>query len=120
MAPRKTKRRNNTRRRHHRGGSGMANPSSFSDAASYELATAGDMNSQIDRVNNAPGPANNAIISIQGQRAGSRTRRHKKRKALRGGFWGVINEAAVPLALLGMQQSYRRGKKSKRRSHRRR
>lgn len=113
--------RRHSSRRHHRGGANMANPNSYTDGPSYQRAVVGDMDSQIDRVNNAPGPANNAIIGIQGQRAGSRRRRtQKRRKPLRGGFWGVINEAAVPLALLGMQQTYGRKRKgSHKRSHRR-
>ena len=104
-------------RRMKRGGAGAPNPSSYSDGPSFALAVNGPTDSQIQRVNNAPGPANNAIIGLQGQRAGSK----KRRRSLKGGFWGVINQAAVPLALLGMQQSYGRKRKGTRnRTHRRR
>jgi hypothetical protein len=44
------------------------------------------------------------------QRAGSRHRRGRK-----GGFLGeVINQAIVPIGLLGLQQTYRRKKGGKR------
>jgi hypothetical protein len=51
---------------------------------------------------NAPTAQNLSLIQSAG-------RRHRKSK--RGGFWGqVINQAATPLALLGMQQTFRRKK----------
>ena len=57
----------------------------------------------------------NAIIGIQGQRAGKR--RSHRRHGKRGGFLGqVINQAIVPFSILGMQQTYRRkrgGRKSR-------
>lgn len=50
---------------------------------------------------NAPTAQNLSLIQSAG------TRRRRKR----GGYWGqVINQAAAPLALLGMQQSFRRKK----------
>jgi hypothetical protein len=115
-------RKNRGSRRHrvsrkHRGGSGAPNPSSYSSATTYQEAVNGGTNSQYNRVfdqSSSNTSQSNAIVGLQGQRAGSR-RRHSKR----GGFWGsVINQALVPFALLGMQQSYRRkrsgGKKTRR------
>ena len=110
-------------RRRHRsglaGGAGAPNPSSYSSAASYQMAVNGSANDQYNRVFDVAGPdgsnQSNAIVGLQGQRAGSRrrSRRHKK-----GGFWGeVINQAVVPLSLLAMQQRY--GKKTKRGGSRR-
>jgi hypothetical protein len=112
-------RRSRSRRhsRKHRGGStqGAPNPSSYSSAASYQEAVNGSANSQYSRVFDQAGNSSqsNAIVGIQGQRAGKR-RRHSKR----GGFLGqVINQAIVPFGILGMQQTYRRkrgGRKSRR------
>jgi hypothetical protein len=118
MATRKN--RSHRRRSHHgrkyRGGNGTQGapaPSSYSSAATYQEAVNGGMNAQYGRVFNQSGNASqsNAIVGIQGQRAGSRKhRKHGKR----GGFWGsVVNQAVVPFALLGMQQSYRRKGSSK-------
>jgi hypothetical protein len=53
---------------------------------------------------NAPTAQNLSLIQSAG-------RRGRGRKSKRGGFWGqVINQAAAPLALLGMQQTFRRKK----------
>ena len=59
------------------------------------------------------------LVQSAGRRRHSRSRRHR-----RGGFLGhVVNQAVVPFALLGMQQTYRKRKggrrHSRRRSHRR-
>jgi len=95
------------------GGAGAPNPTSYSSAATYQMAVNGSANDQYNRVFDVAGPdgssQSNAIIGLQGQRAGMRrSRRHK-----RGGFWGeVINQAVVPFSLLAMQQRY--GKKGKR------
>jgi hypothetical protein len=91
------------------GGAGAPNPSSYSSAASYQMAVNGTGNDQYNRVFSMSGPdassQSNAIIGLQGQRAGRRSRRSKN-----GGLWGeVINQAVVPLSLLAMQQRY--GKK---------
>jgi hypothetical protein len=114
---RRTRSRRHTRR--HRGGAGAPDPSSYSSAASYGQAVLGDMNSQYNRVFDISGPdganQSNTIVGLQGQRAGRRRRGGSRRK--RGGLWGeVINQAVVPLALLGMQQRYnKRGMNTRRR-----
>lgn len=100
------------------GGAGAPNPSSYSSASTYQMAVNGTANDQYNRVFNVAGPdgstQSNAIVGLQGQRAGRRrSRRHK-----RGGFWGeVINQAVVPVSLLAMQQRY--GKRSRRGGSRR-
>jgi hypothetical protein len=119
---RKSNRRHRRSRRHtrrHRGGAGAPNPSSYSSASSYGQAVYGDMNSQYNRVFDISGPdganQSNAIVGLQGQRAGKKRSGGSRRK--RGGLWGeVINQAVVPLALLGMQQRYgKRGMRTRRR-----
>jgi hypothetical protein len=114
-------------RKHKRGGAGAASPSSYSDAASFMKATVGSGNQQYNNVFDMgkQGNHSNAIVGLQGQKAGRRRSRSKKggSKRKKGGFWGhVINQAIVPFSILGMQQSYRRkrsgGSKTKR--HRRR
>ena len=94
--------------RRHRGGN-APNPSSYSSATTYQMAANGPANSQFDRVFDQRGPdgssQSNAIIGLQGQRAGKRGRSRSKR----GGFWGsIINQAIVPFTILGLQQSYRK------------
>jgi hypothetical protein len=50
-----------------------------------------------------------SIVGLNGQRAGGRRASRKKK----GGFWGqMINQAIVPFALFGMQQTYRRKRSS--------
>jgi hypothetical protein len=46
---------------------------------------------------------------------------HKRSgKSKKGGLFGeVINQALVPMALLGMQQTYRHGKHHNKKTHRR-
>ena len=112
-------------RRSYRGGvgngmQGAASPSSYSDSQSYMLATVGNENTQYGNVFNQ-GTSNlsqsNAIVGLQGQRAGGRRRRSNKR----GGSW--VTDAVVPAALLAGSYLYsrRRGNKShKRRTFRRR
>ncbi len=61
-----------------------------------------------------PNAQNLALVQSAGRRKGKRSRR--------GGLWGeVINQAVVPFALLGMQQTYRRKKGGRKgtRKHRR-
>jgi hypothetical protein len=61
-----------------------------------------------------PNAQNLALVQSAGRRRGKRSRR--------GGFFGeVINQAIVPFALLGMQQTYRRKKGGRKgtRKHRR-
>ena len=68
------------------------------------LKTVGSGNQQWENVFENPGytEPSNAIIGLQGQRAGGKTRRRK------GG--DILSTAAVPLALLGAQQMYGRKK----------
>jgi hypothetical protein len=120
------------------GGSG-----SYSSATTYGEYVNGSAGSQYNRVFDQAGAygqiPGNVIIGAQGQnvdpasqvptqqnldliqRAGKRRsygRRHRK-----GGFLGeVVNQAIVPFALLGMQNTYRRkrgGSRRTRRHHRR-
>jgi hypothetical protein len=49
------------------------------------------------------------LAMAQSTQAGGRRKRKSGRKSKRGGFLAeVVNQAVVPFALLGMQQSYRR------------
>lgn len=119
-----------SKRRMHRGGS------SYSSATTYGQYVSGSGNAQYARVFDQAGSygkiPGNDIIGAQGQnvptqsqmptseqlalvqKAGGRRRR-------RGGFIGpVINQAIVPFTLLGMQQTYRRGRKGGRRTRRHR
>ena len=130
------------RRRRMRGGNSGA---PYSSASSYGSYVNGSENSQYDRVFSQAGSyasvPGNTSIGAQGQNAnmlgtpnasslsliqnaGSKRRRsHKKRNTKKryGGFLGqVINQAIVPLGLLGMQQTYRRNKHSNNKSRRHR
>lgn len=113
------KRRNSKRTR--KGGMNSASPSTYSDAASYALATAGSANTQYNNVfdigiNNQRG---NGLIGLQGQTVGGgRSRRNQSRSRKGGVLGGIISTAAAPATLLAMQQSYKRkkGGKGKRRS----
>jgi hypothetical protein len=114
-------RRNKTRNRKMRGGS-------YTSASTYGNYVNGSPESQYNRVFDQGGPygqnQGNVIIGAQGQNGTPSSRmptssemaliqnggrRHKK-----GGFLGeVINQALVPVSLLGMQQNYRRKMGSK-------
>ena len=112
--------RTRSRPRSRRGGSSL--PAS---AWGYELNTVGDMNAQIKNSletspsqnlatsqSNAITPLNNINAqnaqpylnpNLTTHKGGSRRSRSRK-----GGFWGqIIKQAAVPLALLGIQQKYK-------------
>jgi hypothetical protein len=116
------KRRNSKRTR--KGGMNSASPSSYSDAASYALATAGNTNTQYDNVfdqsrSHVPG---NALVGLQGQTVGGRRRRSRSRsrsrsrtrsRSQKGGLLGIISKALAPFSLLAMQQSFRRKKGGK-------
>ena len=121
--------------RRYRGGSSFPvpadapNPSTYTSGASYGMAVNGTESQQYNRVFSQSGPdatyQSNAIIGLQGQRAGKRARSYRNggSRRKRGGLWGhVINQAIVPFGLLGMQQTYRRkkGGSHKKRTHRRR
>ena len=58
----------------------------------------------------------NDIVQNNPQKGGKRHRMHKRHgRSKKGGYWGaVLEQAAVPLALLGMQQAY--GKRHTRRN----
>jgi hypothetical protein len=124
--------------RRHRSRSRRMRGGSYTSASSYGMYVNGTGGSQWARTMDQSGPygqvQGNVIIGAQGQnvqpssmmpnqsqlnlaQSGGRRRRR------RGGFLGeVVNQAVVPLALLGMQQTYRRkrgGKRHTRRHHRR-
>jgi hypothetical protein len=115
------KRKSRGRRRSYRGGAGAANPSSYSSGTTYMEQTVGGTNQQYDNVFLQGGPdsntQSNAIVGLQGQRAGRRRRSNK-----RGGSF--VADAIVPATFLAGTYLYsrRRGKPgySKKRSFRRR
>jgi hypothetical protein len=118
------KRRHSKRTR--RGGMNSASPSSYSDAASYALATAGNANTQYNNVFDISRShvQGNALVGLQGQTVGGRRRRSRcrsggrsggrsRRRSQKGGFLGIISKALAPFSLLAMQQSFRRKKGGK-------
>jgi hypothetical protein len=120
--PRRSRSRSRSRsRRRYRGGAGAANPSSYSSGTTYMEQTVGGTNQQYNNVFDIAGPdsntQSNAIIGLQGQRAGGRRKYSKK-----GGSF--VTDAIVPAAFLAGTYLYsrRRGKPgySKKRSFRRR
>lgn len=121
--------RNHRSRRHKMSGG------SYSDAASYGMYVNGTGDSQWNRTMDQSGPygqiQGNVIIGAQGQNvapvsqvpnAGQLALIQKagRRRSKKGGFIGeMINQAIVPLSILGMQQTYRR-KRGGRRTRRHR
>lgn len=124
-------RRNRRRSRRMRGGQG---------ATEYVYGAVGSGDAQYNRTLDQSGQygqiQGNVLIGAQGQNvmpptqvpsasqlqliqsAGRRRRGSRSRK---GGFLGeVVNQAIVPFALLGMQQTYRRKRGGKRRTRRHR
>jgi hypothetical protein len=103
-------------RKNKRGGS------SYSSAASYGEYVNGTANAQFDRVFSTSGPYasinSNTSIGAQGQNSTQPNLPSSQdltliqtagKRGKRGGVWGeVINQAVVPVALLGMQQTYRK------------
>jgi hypothetical protein len=93
---------------------------SYTSASSYGTFVNGSVDSQWDRTMSQSGPygnmSGNTIIGAQGQNAQpphgndlSLIQSAGKRPRKKGGFLGgVINQAIVPFALLGMQHTYRR------------
>ncbi len=108
------------------------------DASTYMLQTVGSADQQYNNVFDINSPLKaqgNAIVGLQGQNtewppnsgidsAAARAmsggkRRH--RRGRRGGFLGpAINQAIVPLSILGMQQSYKKSKRMGGKRHTRR
>jgi hypothetical protein len=106
------------------GGSG-----SYTDGASYGMYVNGTGGSQWTRTMDQAGPyggvPGNTIIGAQGQNVQPTSQmptpsnlalvQKAGGKRRKGGFLGeVINQAIVPLSILGMQQTYRRKKGGKR------
>ena len=94
-----------------------ASPSTYSDSQSYMLQTVGKGNTQYDNVfmSNKSDGTGNAIVGLQGQKAGGKRRKRslskKNKKSRKGGYFSeVVNQALVPAALIGMQQSYKKKK----------
>ena len=95
----------------------------YSSASTYGSYINGSGNAQFNRVFDQTGQyakiPGNAMIGAQGQRAGGRRKRSKMRRSnssrtnssrtrrKRGG--NFISDAAVPLAILAMQQAYKPG-----------
>jgi hypothetical protein len=101
-------RRKGSRKYHKKGGAGAAYPTSYSDSQSFMRATVGSGDQQWSNVfkQGSNNSNSNTIVGLQGQKAGSRSRRRRSKK---GGFWGsVINQAIVPFGIFGLQQTYRR------------
>jgi len=110
---------------------------SYTSASTYGAYVNGTPDSQFSRTFDATGPyasrAGSEYVGAQGQWSQQQNvptsqnlsliqTAGRRRKNRRGGFFGeVINQAIVPLGLLGLQQTYRKkrygGKKS--RKHRR-
>lgn len=90
----------------------------YTSGTTYAESVVGDGPSQFSRALQHPGMQ---LWGTQGQHVGGSKKRKKgktKGRTKRGGFWGhMINQAVVPLSILGMQQSYR-GKTRKRRGKR--
>jgi len=128
--------RRHSRSRRMRGGSG-----NYTSASTYGSYVNGSGDSQFARTFDSTGPyasrAGTEYVGAQGQNAQqpgvptsqnlslvqSAGKGRKYRKSRRGGFFGeVINQAIVPLSILGLQQTYRKkrtgGRKTRR--HRRR
>ena len=116
------------RSRKHRGGGG---------AADYMLQTVGTGDQQFNNVFDINSPLKaqgNEIVGLQGQNtqwpadvginsaaARAMTGGKRRRRGRRGGFLGpAINQAIVPLSILGMQQSYKKRRGGKRRTTKRR
>ena len=107
----------------------------YSDAASYGMFVNGTGDQQWNRTMDQSGPygqiQGNVIIGAQGQNVTPPSQvptaeqlalvQKAGRRRRRGGFLGeVVNQAIVPLSLLGMQQTYRRKRGGSRRTRRHR
>ena len=125
--------RNRSRRYRTRSRSHRMKGGSYSSASTYGMHVAGSGNQQYDRVFDQSGAygkiQGNSFIGAQGQGVipssqiptGDQLALIQKagRRRRRGGFFGeVVNQAVVPLAILGMQQTYRRKRGGKRHTRR--
>jgi hypothetical protein len=123
------KRRQSRSRRHRRSQRG----GNYTSASTYGSYVNGTGAQQFSRTFDQSGPFANRIgaeyVGAQGQNANQAGQANTQliqsaggRRSKRGGLWGeVINQAIVPLSILGMQQTYRKkqgGRKTRR--HRRR
>ena len=121
--------------RRHRSRSRKMRGGSYNSAASYGEYVNGSANAQFDRTLGIQGPfgqiPGNVIIGAQGQNVQPASMMPTQenlnrvqsagRRRRRGGFLGeVVNQAIVPFALVGMQNTYRRRKGGRRRRTRRR
>ena len=98
-------------------------------ASSYMMNLVGTAQNQYDRTFTGNQPSGNALVLASGRAiSGGRKRKQsgrRRRRSKRGGFMGsVVNQAVVPLALLGLQQTYKNrrhghGKSTKNRRRRR-
>lgn len=119
------KNRSRSHRRSYRGGNG-----NYSSATTYGNYVNGSGDSQFNRVFDQG--TSNVLVGAQGQWAQSpnlptsqnlslvqsagRRRRSSSSRKKRGGLWGqVINQAIVPLSILGMQQTFRKKHSTRRR-----
>jgi len=127
---RHSRRHRSSRSRRMRGG--------YSSATTYGEHVSGSGSSQWARTMDQSGPygqiQGNVIIGAQGQNVApmdkiptqtqlnlAQTPMAGGRRRRRGGFLGeVVNQAVVPFALLGMQQTYRRKRRGGRRTRRHR
>ena len=96
---------------------GHVNISSPGSAWKYELDTVGGLDTQI---RNAGGLNGNEIRPIHGGNQPYLSSNLAKvmgggSKSKKGGMWGAIYQAIVPVSLLGLQQSVRRKHKTSRR-----
>lgn len=119
----------------HRSRSRRMTGGSYQSASSYGGYVNSSTNAQFDRTLGVQGPygqvQGNVIIGSQGQNVQPASMMPKDvnldriqsagRRRRRGGFLGeVINQAIVPFALVGMQNTYRRRKGGRSRRTRRR
>jgi hypothetical protein len=94
-------------------------------ASEYMSRLVGDVNAQYNRtfdINSSANKGNSLVLADGRSISGGSSRRRRVRRghvkgrgrsrggrASRGGFMGsILNQAVVPLALLGLQQTYRR------------
>jgi hypothetical protein len=119
-----------TRARSYKGGS-------YTSASTYGSYVNGSPDSQFARTFDQSGPYGGRVgseyVGAQGQwaqqpnspsaeqlnlvQSAGKRRRSKHRRSKRGGFLGeVINQAIVPLGLLGLQQTYRKKRTGGRKS----